>query len=192
MGWQQSTRWQRTRLVVLERDEFRCRVRLPGCEGEATDADHVIPPADGGDRWDLANLRAACGFCNRSRASRQKHREGWRRSSTRIVLVVGAASDDRAAHVAEHAGPQDVVVDYDAIAAAIGSDSHDVVNAARGAVLTRVRRGEVDAPKVWIVSGNAEAESMFPHHEVADVGGRQTDCEDSPGPSRDWYGHAPV
>lgn len=225
MGWQQSTRWQQTRLRVMERDEWRCRVRLPGCKGQATDADHIVPVADGGDRWDLGNLRAACGFCNRSRASRQKHREGWRRSKTEIVLVVGPVGAGKSTFVEKNAGRRDVVVDYDSISQAFGQElprgssaRHDVATLARGAVLTAVRRGEVDAPRVWIVSSNPKAESLFPHHrvEVVDPGrdevlrraaeaGRpasfvrlidgwyaQRSVHATAGPSRDWYGDVDV
>lgn len=172
-GWQSSTRWQKLSKWVLERDGYRCRVRLEGCEGKATDADHIVPWADGGARWDPANLRASCGFCNRSRAASQKLREGWRRSKTRIVLVVGPVGAGKSTYVREHADPVDVVVDYDAISQAFGAplergvkQRHDVTSVARNAVLREVQRGEVDAPRVWIVSTNPQAEEMFPHHDV--------------------------
>lgn len=179
MGWQQSTRWQQVRQVVMERDEWRCRVRLQCCEGEASDVDHIVPPADGGDRWDLANLRASCGPCNRSRASKQKHHEGWRRSSTEIVLVVGPVGAGKSTLASGRATARDVVIDYDAISQAFGEalprgvrQRHDVTNAARNAVLRRLRRGEIDAARVWLVSSNPRAEQVFPHHrvEVVDPG----------------------
>lgn len=219
-GWQSSTRWQQVRLLVLERDEYRCRIRGERCEGTATDADHIIPWEDGGAKFDPANLRASCGWCNRSRASKQKHREGWRRSETEIVLVVGPPGAGKSTLVADMADAADVVVDYDQIARAFGAqlprghrERHDVVSAARGAVLSRIRRGEVEADRVWIVSSNPAAEDEFPHHrvEVVDPGrdevlrraaddGRPTsllkviedwyEARDAglDGPSRDWYG----
>jgi 5-methylcytosine-specific restriction endonuclease McrA len=51
---------------VLERDDYQCQVRLPGCRGIATTVDHIIPAVDGGTA-DPDNLRAACGHCNFSR-----------------------------------------------------------------------------------------------------------------------------
>lgn len=166
--------WKRVRLLVLQRDGYRCRIGGKKCETVANEADHIIPLADGGRRLDMNNLRASCKPCNSGRSSRQKHREGWRRSDTRIVLVVGPPGAGKSTLVAEQAGPRDVVVDYDLLAEALGSRQHgsgksDAATKARGAVLTALRRGELDAPKAWIVSANPNAERMFPHHEVVQV-----------------------
>jgi 5-methylcytosine-specific restriction endonuclease McrA len=63
--------WQRLRLQVL-REEPRCWLRLPGCTGASTTADHVIPVSE---RPDLAlvrsNVRGACAHCNYSRGARE-------------------------------------------------------------------------------------------------------------------------
>jgi hypothetical protein len=71
-------------------------------------------------------------------------------------------------YVAEHATSRDIVVDYRAIALAIG-DRPEEVKKVRGTLLTKVRRGEVDAPQAWITSTNPKARLMFPYHEVAVV-----------------------
>ena len=64
--------WQRVRLVVLDRDGYRCRLELPGCTTLATHVDHVMTLAEGGARLDLDNLRASCEHCNlRRNAQRQ-------------------------------------------------------------------------------------------------------------------------
>ena len=173
MGRTYDHQWRRVRLVVLERDGWRCRIRGPKCTGDADEVDHIVPVEAGGSRLDMANLRAACGTCNRGRAARSKHRDGWRRSSTRIVLVVGPPGAGKSTLVAERASPSDLVVDYDRLAQALGSQrSHgheldsSVTKAARGAVLTKLRRGDVDVPKAWIISANPAAETMFPYHEL--------------------------
>jgi 5-methylcytosine-specific restriction endonuclease McrA len=59
--------WQRVRRAVLERDEFRCQLRRPGCTLDATEVDHIVSVADGGAWYDPENLRAACRWCNSSR-----------------------------------------------------------------------------------------------------------------------------
>jgi 5-methylcytosine-specific restriction endonuclease McrA len=62
--------WRRVRLVVLERDDHRCR----WCGDEATTVDHLQALADGGDRLDLDNLAASCGPCNYRRGARITNR----------------------------------------------------------------------------------------------------------------------
>jgi len=57
-----STRaWRRTRRLVLERDAYRCRLKLDGCTTRATTAHHVKGKAMGDDP---AHLIAACSACN--------------------------------------------------------------------------------------------------------------------------------
>lgn len=169
-----SPQWARVRVEVLERDGYRCRIRGDKCTEEATEVDHIIPWEAGGAWFELTNLRAACSNCNKGRAARTKHREGWRRSSTRIILVVGPPGAGKSTHVAAHAGGRDVVVDYDQLAQALGSQAtHDhgseVAGAARNAVLRKIQRGELDAPVAWIISANPKAEEMFPHHETVTI-----------------------
>jgi hypothetical protein len=41
--------------------------------------------------------------------------------------------------------------------------------AARNAILREIRRGEVDAHTIYILSANPNAERMFPFHEVAEI-----------------------
>lgn len=166
--------WRRVRQLVLERDGWRCRIKGRRCEGQASEVDHIVPMDAGGAALDPMNLRAACPTCNRGRANRSKSEDGWRRSPTKIVLVVGPVAGGKSTYIAEHAGPNDMVVDYDAIAQAIGPQlgranqgaRHKLTNSARNALLRQVRRGEVDAPRVWIASANPEAEQILPHHEV--------------------------
>lgn len=56
--------WRRLRLLVLERDNYRCQMRGEGCTGTATQVDHVVPLDRGGSRLDPTNLQAACAHCN--------------------------------------------------------------------------------------------------------------------------------
>ncbi len=64
--------WERVRLQVLDRDDHRCRIGLPGCRGAATTVDHIIPLVRGGARLDPANLRAACLRCNSGLAAKAR------------------------------------------------------------------------------------------------------------------------
>jgi len=55
--------WKILRKQVLIRDQWKCRVHLPGCTEAATTVDHIISRMDGGSD-DLSNLQAACRRCN--------------------------------------------------------------------------------------------------------------------------------
>jgi 5-methylcytosine-specific restriction protein A len=62
--------YQRSREQAMSRDRWRCQLRLPGCQGAASECDHVVSVADGGGD-DLANLRAVCVPCHRRRTAGQ-------------------------------------------------------------------------------------------------------------------------
>lgn len=62
--------WRRVRKLVLERDEYRCRIRGRGCTEVATTVDHIVPLSAGGARLDPANLQAACSWDNVSKGAR--------------------------------------------------------------------------------------------------------------------------
>jgi hypothetical protein len=170
-AWYTSTsRWRRLRKEILERDQYECRIGGPKCQRDATDADHIIPVEDGGPVWDPENLRAACHWCNVWRAQEQKKRRGWKRATTRITLIVGppGAGDLFTAYIADHAGPHDLVIDYWAIARAIG-DRPDEIRRVRGTLLSNLRRGSVEAPRAWVTSTNPRARELFPYHQVVEL-----------------------
>ena len=165
MGWMQSTRWQKKRLEILERDNYLCRVRGPKCQIHADQVDHIISPDDGGDRFDNSNLRAACHWCNTWRAQQQKSRHGWKRADTRIVLVTGPDVEQVSGYVKANASPSDLVVDWTTLANVVGGSVEDIKKV-RGTLLTRIRRGDAGARRAWITSCNPKAKSTFPYHEV--------------------------
>lgn len=68
-----TRRWRKLRLMVLERDGWRCQLPADGvgdalCHAWAAHVDHITPRAAGGTD-DLANLRAACATHNLRRGS---------------------------------------------------------------------------------------------------------------------------
>lgn len=63
--------WIRLTREVLARDRYWCQLRYPDrCIGTATQADHILRPADGGTD-DPSNLRGACAPCHAKRSSEQ-------------------------------------------------------------------------------------------------------------------------
>lgn len=64
--------WQRLRAAVLARDNYTCVY----CGREATDADHILPKAKGGEDA-LYNLVAACSDCNGQKSDKLDVRLNW-------------------------------------------------------------------------------------------------------------------
>lgn len=54
--------WRRTRAMVLQRDNWTCQLRQPGCTTRATQVHHTLGRAITGD--DPVHLVAACRNCN--------------------------------------------------------------------------------------------------------------------------------
>lgn len=77
-GWDQMTRpqysgdWKKRRKIVLARDGHECQLRLPGCIGDASTVDHIVPVKLGGDQ-SMANLQAACGRCNSAKGDGRRN-----------------------------------------------------------------------------------------------------------------------
>lgn len=178
--WPYNGPWQRIRLKILERDGHTCQIRGRNCTVKATHVDHIVPVEQGGPPYDPANLRAACQRCNVAKRNQLHDRNGWRHVKTRITLVYGPPGAGKSTYVQERRKPGDLVVDYDLIGHALGSDDrhghqeiHGTINAARNAVLNKIRRGDTGADTVWIISTNPNAVAMFPHHQAVllDPGG---------------------
>lgn len=73
----QQIAWQKR---VLARDPL-CRIQGPDCTTIATEADHIVNVAEGGDELDLDNGQGACSNCHEQKtqdeATRGKNR--WKR-----------------------------------------------------------------------------------------------------------------
>jgi hypothetical protein len=169
-------KWPRIRKKILERDGHVCQIQGPNCTQHATHVDHIVPVSEGGAWWDESNLRAACAKCNLGRVNHTGS-DRWTRAKTRITLVMGPPGAGKTTYVEVHKHDGDLVVDYDRIAEALGSEvSHDhgdeihgAVMAARNAVLNSLRQGKTDARHAWIISANPNAEAVFPHHSTVVV-----------------------
>jgi len=76
--------WRKASAACLKRDNWRCQLRLPGCQGAASHADHKTPVSQGGTD-DLANLQAVCKSCHAIKTAREGG--GWRRSAPKDPAV---------------------------------------------------------------------------------------------------------
>lgn len=60
--------WRRARLACLRAASWRCEIRLEGCQGAASQVDHVLGLASDPEH---RVLRAACGNCHRKVTAQQ-------------------------------------------------------------------------------------------------------------------------
>lgn len=74
--------WAALRQVILDRDQYTCRLAWPGCLGVATDVDHTVPACEGGSD-DPSNLMAVCRRCHRSKTGQEAARRRRPRSRNR-------------------------------------------------------------------------------------------------------------
>lgn len=70
--------------AVLTRDRHLCRLRLKGCLGVATEADHIVPVTEGGE-YVLSNGQAVCTPCHKIKTQEeaQRGRARWKRGPAR-------------------------------------------------------------------------------------------------------------
>ncbi|WP_092543005.1 HNH endonuclease [Actinoplanes derwentensis] len=68
-GWRGTNtyQWRKVRDYVLQRDNYECQLKRPGCTQRATTGDHIVPLSKGGSLLDPNGIRAACHHCNSSR-----------------------------------------------------------------------------------------------------------------------------
>lgn len=113
-----TRRWRKLRTYVLDRDGHLCQVPVAGgrkCGAHATHVDHITPLADGGNKWDSSNCRAACAPCNLSRSTAARAAG----PTVPVTVVIGPPASGKSTYAHEWAAAGDVVVDLDRIAAAL-------------------------------------------------------------------------
>lgn len=71
--WPYCWPWPKVSRAVLERDGYVCQINGPKCTKVATEADHIVPPDEGGAPFDADNARASCAPCNRARGASRMH-----------------------------------------------------------------------------------------------------------------------
>ena len=119
-----SAAWLKTREQVLIRDDSICQ----RCGLAASLVDHIIPSEDDwDDRLNQDNLQALCRDCHywKTRRETTKRKKGQQRAMT-ITVVAGYPGSGKSTYVLDHAGPHDMIYDYDRLMSALtGKPGHD-------------------------------------------------------------------
>lgn len=104
--------------------------------------------------------------------------------AVRVVLVTGAPCSGKTTYVTQHKGPEDVVVDYDALCVALGSgDSHDhpravrrLATVARDAVLRRIGSGRGLRGTAWVIATDPDEGLRGLAHEEVELQTPMEEC----------------
>lgn len=153
-----TRRWRALRSMILLRDGHVCQVPKGAgiCGERATHVDHIRSLADGGDKWDPTNLRAACAPCNLSRGTAQRAAG----PTVPVHVLIGPPGAGKTQHVLERAHERDVVLDLDRIADAIsirtqghayGPHVRHVAIGMRAAGIRRAVALAAGSCQVWII-----------------------------------------
>jgi len=148
--------WSKIRRRVLA-EEKRCRE----CGStERLEVDHIRPKSEGGTHA-RSNLQVLCHRCHDRKTQRDLRRRGAPvplrpRRQGRLTVVTGPPCGGKTTYVRDHAGPDDVVIDYDDICEALGAERYratpKIKAKAQDLFVRKVdaarRRSDLD---VWIV-----------------------------------------
>lgn len=178
--------WAALRDQVLS-EEPLCRAQ---CGRPPTVVDHIRPHR-GDERlaFDRANLQALCKPCHDSKTARETGFAGGGRKAlgkATITLVCGPPCSGKTTWVREHAQPGDLIVDWDAIAQALGSPhpwQHPAaltpfIAEARDAVIARLDRTH-DLTAAWLIATaprHADRQRLAPHAHVTLLATPEEEC----------------
>lgn len=167
--------WRRLRLQFLDANPL-CRFCADtGRTEAATVVDHITTIADRPDlRLDWSNLRPLCKPCHDRHTAREQafggkasRRPDWLRpSAVPLHIVCGPPASGKTHWVREHAGPDDLVLDLDEIAASMsGVGPHswtiqwlDPALRERNELLGRLSRTPTTWPAAWLIISEPKAE----------------------------------
>jgi hypothetical protein len=184
-AWRQGStrRWRTLRAQHLNQHPHCQRCGAPGQE-----VDHIHPLEQDGARYDPANLQTLCVPCHRAKTKQERRMTATTnqpiRVDTRVTVVIGPPCSGKTTYVTEHRGPEDLVVDLDVIAQALGSPRdyghppHLVpfMCEARDAVLRRLGRKH-GAPRVWVVTTRPEVADQLVGSRRVTIDADRIDCK---------------
>lgn len=155
--------WRRVRQQALARDQYTCQ--KCGQVSQVMEVDHIQPLHLGGTDL-LANLQTLCPLCHSIKTSSETSRGGapicpaWMPQFTKpVFLVYGYPCSGKHKKARAMAGPHDLVISLETIAAEMKKLLHEFSDAERGAIirerndrLGKFARGQTHHPRCFIVN----------------------------------------
>ena len=151
-----DAKWRKLREQVLYQQPL-CVM----CGAVAVDVDHIIPIRQGGPVLAVDNLQPLCRQCHVRKTTREQPGDHM----TQVIIVCGPPGSGKTSYVAERCTWGDLIVDVDAILAAIsGLPWYDKPTAllpvaldVRDYLYTLIRRDIADVPRAWVITSEADA-----------------------------------
>ena len=155
-------RWQRLRTMVLASSPLCVMCLAENRVTPATEVDHIRPLADGGDHSE-DNLQPLCKSHHSRKTARDVRRRHQGAITVPVTIITGPPGAGKTTYVNERRQWGDLVVDVDAIYAALSGlpwyEKPDVllpfVLEARDAILDRLH-GEAALRHAWIITSEAD------------------------------------
>ena len=155
-------RWRRLRKMVLARQPLCEDCIERGQVTPASEVHHIVPRVEGGPD-SFENLQALCKPCHSRKTGRAQRRQVWQCSTIPVTIVCGPPGSGKTTLVRERASVGDLIVDVDALFAALsGCDWYDkpagllpFVMEARDAVIRRLAR-ESEVRRAWIITAESD------------------------------------
>lgn len=157
--------WRHIRQAFLKANPLCVRCEQQGTVAVATDIDHIVPKRWGGKDIEF-NLQALCHECHSRKTQRETRRGRWTGDRmARVILVGGPPGAGKTRYVSEHMSTDDVVLDVDALAAALtGRPWYERTDAqlhlaldVREFLLLRLKQ-PVDVFTAWVITSAASPE----------------------------------
>lgn len=161
-----GTSWRKLRRMVLADNPLCVECEANGRVVVATEVDHILPKARGGDD-SFENLQSMCQTCHRRKTAKDTRMGKYQTSCIPLTIVAGAPGSGKTTYVNEHKTWGDLVIDVDAIFAALsGLSWYDkpvgllpFVLEARDAILQRLS-SESEVRRAWFITGEADVDKL--------------------------------